>query len=105
MFNLFKSKSTKEKEQGKTRSPHWASFRKNFLKGKTCAVCNTNKNLNAHHIKPFWKFPDLELSESNLICLCEPHHLFIGHLDNYKSYNENCANDATVWNNRIKERP
>ena len=77
-----------------------------------CAVCDAVKRDNvAHHIKPVQWYPKLEMEPSNLITLCERgklganHHLFIGHLQDYRSYNEHVVEDAATWNERIKARP
>ncbi|GCE16544.1 HNH endonuclease [Dictyobacter kobayashii] len=55
-------------------------------------VCgHRGKGLQVHHIKPFHLYPELELDPNNLITLCEirgrTHHLLIGHLDDWESYN------------------
>lgn len=68
---------------GAPRSSKWATVRDKYLKGKKCACCGRKTNLNAHHIKPFHLFPELELSLSNLIPLCEGGplncHFYVGH--------------------------
>lgn len=62
----------------------------------------------AHHIKPFHLFPELELDTENLIPLCESKkygincHLFVGHLGNFKRYNEEVVTDAIIWNAKLK---
>jgi len=93
-----------------SRSPHWATVRKNHLKehGK-CLVCEGDQNLNVHHIKPFHLHPDLELEPTNLVTLCESErhgincHLLIGHLGNFKNVNPNVLADAVIWNGKLKE--
>ena len=41
----------------------------------TCRKCNTvGGKLNAHHIKPYSKFPHLRIEKDNGITLCEPCH-------------------------------
>jgi 5-methylcytosine-specific restriction endonuclease McrA len=94
---------------GFTRSHKWKNVRKEFLTNHpTCAICGGKENLQVHHIRPFHLFPDLELFESNLMTLCEGsknHHLEFGHLENFKSYNPSIKEDATVWYNKIKNRP
>lgn len=56
---------------GLARSSRWAGVRARFLTSKRCACCRRQSNLNAHHVKPFHLFPELELDENNLIPLCE----------------------------------
>lgn len=91
---------------GVARSPHWPSVRKAFIaKNPCCAVCGTKDDLDVHHCFPFHLKPMLELEEGNLITLCTPHHLFIGHLMNYRSYNVTVREDASAWRKRILERP
>ena len=68
-----------------------------------CAVCNSKKKLEAHHIIPFHIQPDLELDRTNLITLCESRttincHLIIGHTGNYRDYNPKVIEDAKYWN-------
>jgi 5-methylcytosine-specific restriction endonuclease McrA len=54
--------------------------------------------LQVHHIKPFHLHPHLELEPTNLITLCEvkgrDHHLLLGHLDEWASYNERVREDV-----------
>jgi len=64
-----------------------------------CAACGyKGKKLQVHHIKPFHLHPHLELDPQNLITLCEArgreHHLLLGHLDAWDSYNEHIRNDV-----------
>jgi hypothetical protein len=76
-----------------------------------------------HHIKPFHLHPQLELDPNNLITLCEAkgrdHHLLLGHLDEWESYNVNIRSDVKHyygksaaqiradqrWQKMIKQRP
>jgi hypothetical protein len=91
------------------RSLDWAKTRRLFLKQHpTCAVCGTRRGVEAHHIRPYYLYPELELDFNNLITLCENganHHLFVGHLMSFKSYNTDVKQDAEEWNQRIKSRP
>jgi hypothetical protein len=74
-------------------------------------------------MKPFHLYPQLELDPSNLITLCEikgrDHHLLIGHLDDWESYNPNVRSDTRryhkenaqqirsnpEWQREMEERP
>jgi 5-methylcytosine-specific restriction endonuclease McrA len=89
-----------------TRNAKWPKVRKLFLKlNARCAVCGGRKRLEAHHVKPFQWYPELELDESNLITLCAAHHLLLGHLGHWTSYNERIVEDAAAWAEKIRERP
>lgn len=93
----------------KKRSDKWPAIRKAFLeKSPLCAVCDSSKKIEVHHVKPFHEFPELELSPDNLITLCEGDtscHLLYGHLKNFKSINVNVREDAQTWNHKIRYRP
>lgn len=83
----------KDSIYGIPRNSKWESVREQHLKKYPyCAICDSNKFQQVHHIKPFHIFPDLELDETNLITLCEDpktnHHLKYGHLGNWKNWNE-----------------
>lgn len=94
-------------EFGAKRSNKWPTLRKNFLAGKSCALCGGKKKLEAHHVKPFHLFPDLELDPTNLIPLCEGYkdidcHLIWGHFGNFKlGYNLTVASDTELWYKRL----
>lgn len=85
------------KEHGLKRSDHWPAVRNRHLKmDPKCAVCGDEKVLQVHHIIPFHVCiligrPELELCHRNLITVCEckehDHHLLLGHLGDFKSYN------------------
>lgn len=88
------------REQSKLvmRSSKWGGVRKTaLLANPTCACCGSTTLLQVHHIKPFNKFPSLELDPKNLIVLCMSKtecHLLIGHGDNFKKYNPYISADA-----------
>lgn len=95
---------------GKARSPRWGVVRRVHLaKFPDCLVCGATKDLNVHHVKPFHLFPELELEPSNLVTLCESPshncHFFIGHLLNWRSYNESVTIDAALIRERVRCRP
>ena len=82
---------------GVPRSPHWSKLRSEWLKSNNCCVAcgSTNlKMLNVHHKKPYHLFPKLELTETNLITLCETPthncHFIVGHCLDWTKYN-NCV--------------
>jgi len=94
------------------RSGHWPTVRKYHLQmHPVCEVCGGSQKLEVHHIRPFHLHPELELSPSNLITLCEANkggancHLFVGHLGNFKSFNIAVMSDAASWAGKIKARP
>lgn len=94
---------------GSKRSSRWPAVRREHLKKfPTCAVCGGSKKLEVHHIKPFYMDSSLELEPTNLITLCESKsfgvvcHLFFGHLGNYKNVNNNIAEDAKFWSEKLK---
>lgn len=87
------------RKHGKERSPEWPRVEKAHLQREpACVVCGTRQALQVHHIKPFHLHPQLELDPNNLITLCElkgrDHHLLIGHLDDWHSFNVNVRADA-----------
>jgi 5-methylcytosine-specific restriction endonuclease McrA len=41
---------------------------------RTCRICETDKNLEAHHIKSFKEFLELRYDINNGITLCEKCH-------------------------------
>ena len=90
------------------RSSKWPAVRKNHLaKHPCCAVCGGTEKVEVHHIIPFHQDPSLELESTNLISLCEGlkscnHHLWFGHLGNYKKTNPDVIKDAQFWNEKLQ---
>lgn len=86
-----------------SRSPEWpAVAHAHLAKEPACRVCgHQGQGLQVHHIKPFHLFPELELDPNNLITLCElrgrDHHLLIGHLDDWESYNPQVRTDVNKY--------
>lgn len=101
----------RSKTHGKKRSPEWGKFKREFAEThpKVCAVCGTTKKVALHHLRPFHLHPELELSENNMLWVCErqghDHHFFVAHLENFKSYNPNAKEDAETWRQKIQNRP
>ena len=85
---------------GLARSPEWPRVAKeHLLREPRCVACGyKGPKRQVHHIKPFHLHPHLELDPDNLITLCErdghDHHLLLGHLDAWPSYNEHIRADA-----------
>ena len=95
---------------GGVRSPQWREVRNAYIAlHPRCAVCGTKgsflKPNQVHHRLPFHLNPALELDEDNLITLCPPHHLFVGHLMNFKSYNKDVEVDSNYWREKIINKP
>lgn len=85
------------------RSPHWSAVEREHRKREPlCVACGySGKELQVHHIWPFHLHPELELDPSNLLTLCERpgwnHHLLLGHLDEWQSYNEHVRDDVVIF--------
>jgi len=126
------------KQYGYERSPEWPKVAEEHLKTEPhCVACKPGTNpqakLQVHRIFPFQYCialgrPDLELDQRNLITLCEnekdhpadDHHLLVGHLDEFKSFNPDVEQDARTtfhgmtaaeirtdsrWNQKVAVRP
>lgn len=95
-----------DREFGVARSPLWNYFRnKHIEQNPLCAVCDTKEDCAVHHIIPFTVNPHLELKPENFLTLCREHHLWIGHLGSFRSYNIDVIEDAKIMNTKIKNRP
>ncbi len=91
---------------GHIRSSRWPAVRKAFLVGKSCAACGGIDSLEAHHMKPFHLYPELELDPNNLLALCEKPshscHFTFGHFWNWSKYNEQVIADTTAWFTKVE---
>ena len=67
-----------------------------------CEACESTEKLEVHHVIPFDIDPDRELSPSNLITLCKYCHLVLGHLRDYKIYNQFVGLSAYDLNRKRK---
>jgi hypothetical protein len=88
------------------RSRLWPGVEKAFLlQNPTCEICGARTGLNVHHRVPFSYViplgrPELEFDSGNLATLCtkhDDHHLLIGHLDNFQSYNPDFDQDIKTY--------
>jgi hypothetical protein len=81
------------------RSPQWYSVRKKFLKyHPRCIACSTTSKLEVHHIKPYERYPELELDLDNMMTLCRYCHLVFGHFKDFSTYNPNVVSDTIFYN-------
>lgn len=92
----FKGAVTRVKTLVQGRSWKWPAVRRaHLLKHPECAACAKIDFKNeVHHIVPFKLDPSRELDASNLITLCDRHHLTFGHFENYSTYNPNVRTTA-----------
>jgi hypothetical protein len=92
---------------GQKRSYLWKKIRQKHLdKNPCCAACGSCEKLDVHHIIPVSIDPSKELDQDNLITLCNKYcHFVFGHLMNWKSYNLNIISDASLFLNKIQNRP
>jgi len=105
------------------RSPHWPTVEKSFkVKHPNCIACDEKNygkvGIQIHHaIIPYHLAimcgrPDLELDERNLRSLCETthdtpapnHHIVLGHLKNFRSWNSNLDADAVKYKGMTEEQ-
>lgn len=95
------------------RSGAWARVRAEHLRREpACIACGRDKDLEVHHIRPYAKFPELELddgkdgtgTDGNLCTLCaDPCHLVFGHLYDFRArYNLRVREDAGSIRERIR---
>jgi hypothetical protein len=99
---------------GIERSPDWDKVRAAYLLTHgACAVCGDESPLNVHHMHPFHFVvalgrPDLELDHRNFITLCTPHeeqhHILLGHLDDYESYNPHVVTFVTHYKDQSSDQ-
>src|SRR3990167_1175887 len=95
---------------GINRNSKWSSVRRQYLKQyPKCAVCGKEnrflKSNEVHHIVLFSLDKTKELAFDNLITLCPQDHFLFGHLNFWKSWNENVKEDARNWHDKIYQRP
>ena len=89
------------------RSDKWSAVEQAHLQSHpVCTACGQGQpgqGLQVHHMLPFHFCvklgrPELELDERNLMTLCDEtinnHHLLLGHLGNFQSYNPTVKADV-----------
>ena len=92
----------------RTRSPHWPVVRRNHLeKEPRCTACDTDKDLEVHHVIPVSVNPAREEDPENLITLCGSGrhncHLVFGHFMNYKCYNPDVRKMVKEYRAKMKK--
>jgi hypothetical protein len=92
------------------RSSEWSKVRNAFVKKYyRCAACGKKKSwklgLQVHHVVPFSVDPSKELDEDNLITLCADHHMWMGHLGFFQSWNPDVREDCTMMLRKVLNRP
>lgn len=67
----------KEQDQGR-RSPQDLEWKSKVIErdGYECRLCGTDRNLEAHHIKPIKQYPELRHEVQNGICVCHACHYY-----------------------------
>jgi hypothetical protein len=90
----------------RARANAWRSVRKAHLqKYPTCEVCGRANKVIVHHIFPVDIAPELELTENNLITLCEtPCHFMFGHFFSYHCYNKDVRQMARSFRAKMLVR-
>jgi hypothetical protein len=69
-------------------SGRWRRVSREFrARNPSCALCRSNKSVEAHHIVPWHRSEALRYDEANLISLCRDDHFKFGHFNNWKASN------------------
>lgn len=93
---------------GVPRASDWMQWRKQHIH-TTCDFCGTKrtllKPLQLHHCYPYHLDPSKEKDRNNVVTLCQPCHIRVGHLMNFQSYNPDIKSDIEVWTKKIENRP
>lgn len=94
------------RQEEEPRDPHWQALQHRWLKEHPyCRSCGTTDHLQVHHKIPVSWNKSRELDVTNLITLCPVHHLWDGHLGDWKSYNELVEQDCDRRLFQVKARP
>lgn len=101
------SMDTFHDKPGAVRSPHWCSVRAAHLKlHPVCEACGGTDHLEVHHEAPYHVHPERELSEDNLVTLCEAPgkdcHYALGHAYNWHGWNPDVRADAIIFRKRVE---
>lgn len=96
------------KRQGAKRSPHWGTIRAaHLVLEPACRACGGARKLQVHHKRPFHLHPELELSQDNLITLCEKPghdcHFVFGHFHRWDLWNPTVDSDSTAYFNKSQQ--
>jgi len=78
-----------------TNRPSWAKAVKE-RDGKRCRFCGVTERLEAHHMIPVSKNPELSLDVRNGITLCHKHHR-IAHHGKYDGMGRSCIMQNRDW--------
>ena len=105
-FKTFWEKREVEIELGVKRDSGWNRLRKEYVKANPKSeISGSTKDLEVHHKRPVWLFPEDEMKWENLMTVTHNEHILLCHLGSYKSYNPNIEEDAKIWKAKIEHRP
>jgi 5-methylcytosine-specific restriction protein A len=91
---------------GTGRSPQWPALRRKHLaQFPACAACGTREGVEVHHVYPVHAYPHLELEPLNCLTLCKAHHLWHGHLGDFRSWCPSVLADCRSMLAKVKNRP
>lgn len=89
------------------RSTRWPAVRARHLaEHPACAACGGRSGVEVHHVLPVgWPGGRAnELDPANLITLCPGHHLWVGHLGDWRARNPECRADAAAVRAKVAAR-
>lgn len=84
------------------RGPDWLTIRQKAIRRQSrCAICNSDKRRNVHHIIPY-RISQANFPE-NLVTLCATHHMLVERITNTVLRNEPAICVAAVMIQRVNE--
>ncbi len=91
------------------RSPAWRGMRdRHLVQHPSCAARGGRVALEVHHKLPVHLYPEMELTECNLVTLCMAPghwcHFAVGHAFDWKAFNSHVAEDAARLLERVQSR-